>query len=84
MMIAPAVSGECRPGSSASRCGQADAERRCMHAHGDRGHDHQLCDRRDHQASFAATGATAFGFLNTSTFPTITNTRPINAGTVHW
>jgi len=49
-------------------------------SHGPRGRD----QRRDPQASFAVTGTTAFGFLNTSTFPTITNTRPINAGTVHW
>lgn len=35
-------------------------------------------------ASFAPTGTTTFGFLNTSTFPAITNTRPISAGAVHW
>ncbi|SDH78848.1 hypothetical protein SAMN05216605_108141 [Pseudomonas abietaniphila] len=78
MMIVSAVPGECRPGRSASSCGQADAVRQCMHAHAERGHDQPF------QASFAATGATTFGFLNTSTFPTITNTSPINAGTVHW
>jgi len=35
-------------------------------------------------ASFAPTGTTALGFLNTSTLPTITSTSPINAGRVHW
>ena len=35
-------------------------------------------------ANFAPTGATTLGFLNTSTFPAITNTSPISAGAVHW
>ena len=35
-------------------------------------------------ASFAPTGTTTLGFLNTSTLPAITNTTPINAGAVHW
>ena len=36
------------------------------------------------QASFAFTGTTTLGFLNTNTFPAITSTSPINAGAVHW
>lgn len=55
------------------------------HSHGPRGNGAPGAPRQPaSQASFAPTGVTTLGFLNTSTFPAITSMSPINAGAVHW